>query len=678
MRKNTKMFARVIALALATVMCFTACGGDTEESKTPSSTPSSEQPSSEEPAKMYWEMLDEVSDSSELPTWEGDTLEVNFWAAGGVSAIIGTIYDDNITFSEFERVTGVKFDYQDSYNNNGNTIDVELPKLLASKDFPTIIWGYNIEKHLTDLWENGYLADMTEYLTDGTLDQMTKFVPLEEGATYYWNSVKDEDGKYFALPYFNSNAVPTMYMATGYDPGELWDAESYAKNIQAKDTANNHTDLAIMVNYDVLKELYPDAMSPTEIQEYWVNGGDFTEEQIFDIPLKNRDDFADFLYDIQELIETKGLKDANGKPMEVTHGPHTETDNWWWLATLPGLVDGIHGSADYFVTGNHNAGTEDKVLERAVDNEYYVGFMKWVNKLVQDDIISQDSMLDNAAIFKEKALADRYAVYYGASFIPHYNEKTNYRPVWINYEFEGKYGGFAAQTHTMYYGVFKDALSEEELDQLMHAMNYLNSAVGSRVFWYGAGENSLLAEDENGIPWYSDKEVQGRLLGTGEYEGESDLIQKLGLVSNPKDEKGFFQFPGTAAMQLQSPHSTLVPHMPRRDNLGTAYAKFNPGVLAGKHLMDVADYVTIGCQVYGSLGPKVDGINTFWAARTGFENQVKAVMAAESDADFEKQYKALLTYCDENDLTVETVKEFNDLFVETNREKLVAAGVINK
>ena len=212
----------------------------------------------------------------------------------------------------------------------------------------------------------------------------------------------------------------------------------------------------------------------------------------------------------------------------------------------------------------------------------------------------------------------------------------------------------------------------------MHAINYLNSAIGARVFWYGAGEDSLLATDENGVPWYSDKEVLGRLLNTGEYTEESDLIQKLGIVSTPKDEKGYFRFPGSAAMYLQNPSYTVKPHMARVDNFATAFAKFNPGILPGKNSLDVADYVTVGCQVYGSLGTKVEGLNTFWAARTGFENQLKKVIAAETDAEFEKQYNALLTYTEENGLTDETLKEFNDLFVETNREKLVSAGVLNK
>ena len=45
--------------------------------------------------------------------------------------------------------------------------------------------------------------------------------------------------------------------------------------------------------------------------------------------------------------------------------------------------------------------------------------------------------------------------------------------------------------------------------------------------------------------------------------------------------------------------------------------------------------------------------------------------------DFEKEYANLIAYADEYNLTKETVQEFNDVWVEANREALKAAGIID-
>ena len=61
--------------------------------------------------------------------------------------------------------------------------------------------------------------------------------------------------------------------------------------------------------------------------------------------------------------------------------------------------------------------------------------------------------------------------------------------------------------------------------------------------------------------------------------------------------------------------------------------------------------------------------------RDGFEKQLKKLIVAKPDK-FDEELKNTIQYCEDNSLTEETLKEFNDLFIETNRAELKAAGLV--
>lgn len=146
-----KTFARVLAVLLAMCLFLTACTATTqpEDVKDAPQDNSATVEKTENPEataagqKPYWQMLNEVADSSELPDWDGETLDVTIWVAGGSDAVLGTIPETNVTFKELERVTGIKFNVEESYGNGGEGVDAKLAKIIASKDYPTLVnaWG---------------------------------------------------------------------------------------------------------------------------------------------------------------------------------------------------------------------------------------------------------------------------------------------------------------------------------------------------------------------------------------------------------------------------------------------------------------------------------------------------------------------------------------------------------
>ena len=198
MKKKTIM--KTLAALLVLSMGMTACGNkevseSTQESTKESSSEVSAESSSEvvEEPKEYWEMLGEVSDSSELPNWEGETLEVKLWVAGGADRVLGTIPETNVTFKEMERVTGVKFNIEESYGNGGEGIDGKLPKIIASKDYPTMVYGWGIQGQLRELYDNGYLADLTEYYDNGDLWGVEYWMPREYGEGLKTNNLSNHE-----------------------------------------------------------------------------------------------------------------------------------------------------------------------------------------------------------------------------------------------------------------------------------------------------------------------------------------------------------------------------------------------------------------------------------------------------------------------------------------------------
>lgn len=676
MRK--KQWKQMLALLLAAACLTTAaCGTEGDKGQeAPKGELSKETGEPEggtnEGGANYWELLDQVSDTSELPDWTGDTLEVTVWYAGGTDGILGGISDTNVTFKELERVTGVRFNVDDSFTNGGDNIDAVLPRLIAGKNFPTMIYGWDIPKQFRELYDNGYLADLTKYYENGDLDQMLYWMPLDAFESSVYRNAKTEEGNYYLLP-APSNLVE-FYDSAGYSPQE-YDSQYY--NLYGAiplSPSGIHPIFAVYVRDDILKALYPDALTKADIDDIFMEHGSFTQEQIYDVPLKSQEDFMNMLRDMKELLKSGEFTGLNGREVEVTYGPHTGTDNWNWIYYLPKVAAGFANETDPFVNIDRNAADEDHVLLRSIDMEQYKDWMKSLNTLVNEDVISQNSLVDNAATFDEKYLNGQYAVVYGgngtvASEIGKEEGLWSYRPLWVDVPVDESFGGLAAGAGSESFGIFRDSLSDQQLDQLIHAINYLYSKVGTNNFIWGPETAGLFTENADGSRTYTNKEVEACAV----YGESNNSMMEFGLYSKSVAEQPFTTFPiCSAALKLLSPGYLMAADSERTPE--GAYNFFNPGTLPGKTFNENVVRVATDCHVY-SFGATLESLQQFWGARAGFENQMKKVMAATPE-NFEKEYANLIQYADDNMLTEETVREFNDLFVEENRAQLKEAGIL--
>lgn len=648
-----KTFKKVLATLLAASMCVPGMAFAEEETKN------------------YWEMLDEVSDTSELPDGTGEILEVSVWVAGGTDAIFGGISDTNVTFKELERVTGIRFNIDDSFTNGGDSVDSMLPRVVASKNFPTMIMGYDMDEQFNQLYENGYLKDLTQYYENGDLDQVEYWIPHEYYEKAIYRSAQSEDGNYFLIPYVNY--IQSSYDSVGYAPEE-YDSEYYSRYGADPYSGNGlaYYD-CVLVRDDILKALYPDAASVEELQAIYLENGEFTEEQVFDVPLASEEDFYNFLYDVKELLGTGEFTGLNGKEVEVTYGPNSETDNWSWMNYWPRAIKGFKVNTDYFVTAVRDS-EDGQLLQRSIDTEEFQSWMRSLNTLLNDDVISQNSLVDNATTWNEKLANGQYAVVYGQMTTPAYKIDGSeggwsYRPIWINTPISETFGGFSAIGRGTYYGIFEDSLTEEQTEQLVHAINYLYSKVGTNNFIWGPASAGLFETDEEGNRSYVNEAVADYMMNNT----DNGAGYEYGLRgAKGANENAFDTFPLAPTKRLLEASYLAASEEERKAE--DALKDFNPDVFAGLTPGENQEKVISGCDVYG-LGAEIEGLQEFWNARTGYENQMKKTIAATPDK-FDAELENLIQYAEENGLTAETVTEFNDLFVETNRAWLETAGLI--
>lgn len=676
---KVKKINKLLSVMLAATMCLSAvaCGQEEKQKEsTAESTKPVEESTSEsqmEEPPMYWEMLDEVSDTSELPDWTGDVLEVNVWVAGGSEAIIGEISDTNVTFKELERVTGVRFNPDESFGNNGANIDAMIPRLVAADNFPDIMFTWDSYTQLADLYENGYLVNLTPYYEQGYLDHVLHWTPMDVFGDLVYAPATTEDGECYFIP--NTFNIVNSYDAYGYDIEEYDTQEFTLKATAANLAGGGPLGQCIYVREDILQALYPDSYTRAELEQLYIDNGKFTEEEIFDIPLEDLDDFVGMLYDIQELIAGGEYVGLDGRTMEVTFGPHTEVDNWYWMVYLPSFVAGFGAGSDYFTYVDRTAESESDVMVRSIDSPQYKNWMRTLNQLVNDDVMAQNSLVDNSAAFNEKWLNGHYAVLYGgaqtlAQKIDGTEGGWTYRPVWVKTPIDPAVGGVVTGGNTSDgCAIFKGDLTDEQIEQLVHCVDYLNSEIGINLFNWGPASAGLYEVDAEGRREYVNEEVYACMRNNE----DNGAALKYGLKkSGTKPTFGTY-VTSQLGNQLLAP-SYKYPLQKERTGAG-AWNFYNSGTVPGYTYNENVSVVKYDSQVY-SFGADIEGIKTFWAARSGFEQQMTKTIAAKTE-NFEKEYSKLIEYADEYGFNAEAVQQFNDKYVEANRTELKAAGIID-
>ena len=655
--------ARILALVLALVLCFSACaqqpaaGG--EATQAPTNAPVVNDPTdAPEGPKMYWDMLDEVTDSSELPDWTGKPLEVNLWKAAGSQVAIGTDPNGTDVWEEVARITGVRLNWNETFNNGGNLITSKMPQVIASGDLPSVIVGYNILGEMKELFANGYLYDLSSYYEDGTLKHYQENFGWGDLDAEIWSQVRTEDGAYFGLPSGMAEGFLLQKGLTncGYDP------EKMAKTITSTTTVNSDNSLnQFYIRDDILKAIRPDAKTWKDIMAIWEANGTFTEAEIYDMGFTGMDGFMDFLREVKAVIsDFQGL---DGSTCEVISGPSSDYDNWEWMNYWPHLTDGMT-SSDPFLYAVKDPESPEDIYAYTFEDGYMKDFAAKMNELVREDIISQNSLVDNYQTLQEKQANGHYAVLHSwlqVQTIVDLNaasDEWDYRPIVFNAPFGELSEIYTCPLQTMNVAaIFKDAVPEDQLEQFLRCIDFMSSEVGANLLYFGPQSLGLYEVREDGKRYFTDQYM-------------IDVLQNGGDATKAKEEYGLSFQAGIEMLPTANSGVRYYVNNPvyRRDTTPVVkpeecFTKFTAGYLDKYNIYKGNAISLIRNETLFGGGQAVEGFASFWAQRPAYEAQMKKAIAAASAEAFEAEWDALQQMCVEAGLTPEALVEFNTKIV---------------
>jgi putative aldouronate transport system substrate-binding protein len=662
-----RMWKKVLPVVLVCTflsLSISACTGTrnssqekTAQTQTSGQTQPAEQSGTVGQAQGSLASLDSVDDTSDLPDWAGKQLKLTTWYSHGTSVMKRATSPQDVVTPEIKRVTGVELDKDKSFDNGGQAVDVKMGLLSATNDWPDLAFASssNPDKFYP-LIDQGKLYDLTELLPKYCPDlwekmSIDKLTGVKNNCTYA------KDGKIYFIP---MQLNPMLQ----YDIDPSTDSSKFAF-IAPKQSRLMNT--VVYVRDDILKKLYPNAKSQDEIEKLYLDNGKFTQEEIFDVPVKTQDEFVKFMYDIKALVEKEKITE-NGKPVQVTYA-NTGGDNWFLLNNFLGSFAGIPGNINYFTYYDKTA----KKLEYAWKQDYFKNDMKLFNKLVRDGVMGQDSLLNNDAMFNQLLNGGQYAITYSykpdEAALKKAGKTYRYRRLWLDQTYQDdKF----VSTNTPYMpgyeiAIFKDKVKEEDLPQVLTYLNYMMSDVGEKLTYWGPRSAGLF-EEKDGNRVYKDKELEDCMV----YGKDNDKALQYNLYNLilPSAQTmglgtawpGYPTYMGSAGSKL-SPMYTYD----RIRSAADAENIFNPATLQGLSAQDHTVFLNPGysCDMY-RYPALITEVDRFWKARESFESALKKTMAASSDTQFEQLFKSFLETAEKNGGTDATLEEMNKLFSTGN------------
>jgi hypothetical protein len=225
-----------------------------------------------------------------------------------------------------------------------------------------------------------------------TLDELKRYMPrtaerlADLGVTmeqWYQASVDPSDGKLWAIPSLPSPLLKEEYRNSPYGDSRL-----------------GNGGYGVWIRDDILKKIYPDAMSAAELKALAVaNKGKLKLEQILDIPIHNLDDLYDFLKKIQDLNLTE-----NGHPIIPAHLQYENSRGalYWSLFSATGL----HLSQAYPLIINES---KNMYVDYQLTPEWknYISFM---NKGFNQGLFGQEFYIQKNEQRNAKIINGEYAV----------------------------------------------------------------------------------------------------------------------------------------------------------------------------------------------------------------------------------------------------------------------------
>ena len=588
---------------------------------------------------------DSIIESSTLPTWEGKQLTMVYWNAHGVNTMPDEVSPKDVVEPEIARVTGVTIDAENSFTNGaGMDFGARLPMIAASGDWPHLI--VNCESPVT-LMQGGVLVDLTDYITPEYLPGIFNRAPKDDPLfAFAWRDPNTMlDGRYYAVPQINiqydliRDRVPL-------------EGEDRAKYETAFERPTNFRPAAYVIRDDVSKALFPESKTMDEIEALYMEKGYFDYDDVFDIPIKSPEDFYQMLRDIDAL----GLVENNQKVYATFTGACF--DSYLMGARLANGLFGYGSARDPWTYWDN---VEQKILYSGFQDDQRSLFREF-NKLIREDVVSPESLIEDATMFMEKMNNGMYAFSFAEWAWPN-NEiiearkEYRYRPIFFDIPFDtNRYVPAVGAPHARDGSLmfFKDTVAEEDLPQIMSWIDYHYSMAYQYTSKWGPESAGLFYTKENGKRAFHDQELADAIL----YNTNVALTMEYNL------NNGFFNVNYRVRRLQFGSHiagALSFPYMHYDDiarNPGTARDVFKSGL--------VDDYTPVVSNLawiwnFPNTNEEIDSV--FSKNRKMVEDMMMRSLAATTDEEFEARYDEYISYTKSVGATDETMAAITDYFI---------------
>lgn len=583
------------------------------------------------------------NDSEDIPDWTGEDLGLVKWVqATNPNATVGrseALGNDPIS-KEIKRITGISYDIENSFDNAGSSFDAVIAKLIATDSFPHVAEGL---PDLTSLVKNNYLWDISKYIEKYAPTVYTLFGPNSN--TLYGDQWKRQIKDYGGVFALSVGAVNYGLRDMVAKDGSYDLTDEQLDNLLG---VGNSAYPYFYMRDDILKKLFPQAHTVSELEEIYAKKGEFTKEEILDVPLESPDDFVDMLYKIKGM----GLKDGNAEVHAMF--THAGMDNWPVLCQL-GTMFRYHTSpASSNVNYFSYYDMKEHTIKPTFKQEWFKDILKMHNKFIRDGVASEEALVDTYSIFKEKLNNGRYIIGYGSYFPTkaELNGKYAYRKVYARYKIKMDDYLFNAvdYSNSGRLSFFKKSVSESQLIQIIRMLEFMASNAGQKLHFWGTKSMGLYTQTEDGFLQYVDETIKNQMLNPNAHG--HDQTAKHGLYN---------AWPIRIAVSA-SKYAPLLYYAKEAASWETA---FNAAHIE-RHILTPS----MPPNIYAvSVLEKFPEAQAFWNARKGFEDALLKVFAARSDDEFEMLYKTMVDYAESYGLTNQLYEEFTKYYKEVyNRE----------
>ena len=634
MRKRNVRRAAAVLLSLAVL---TGCASPAE----PERTSGTVQP-------VFYEMYGAANDSSELPDWTGASLNLRTWQSHGTGGNERLVSVNDVVSPEIQRITGVTLDGERSFDNGGQAFNVKLSMIAAANDWPDLVDATDLLP-LKELIAAGKFYDLTDLIPLYCPNIMAKAAfdtNPEIRKTLTSANPEGDDSIYFFPHMFDYEIVFDM-------AADDFNAMQYAAIQPLSPRVNSR----IWVRDDLLKMLYPNTKTQDEIEALYLRQGYFTKEDIFDVPIHTKEDFIDFLYDMQELIRRENITE-NGKLINVTYGL-AGGDNWALMACLLPQISGIPGNVDYYTYYDK----QSLRLEYMFMQDYFKEDLRQLTQLVRDDVLAKETLVMNDHLFNEALHDGEFAVTY-AWILPNENsfaemgKPYRYRELWpdVAYQDDRFVTLSGAPKNVCSVGIFKDSVKEEDLPQILRYLDFFASDIGEKLIYWGP-ETAGLWTEENGERLFTDKELAENMV----YGKDNGKNVEYNLY-NAWVSSAWPTLPQYANASAFHPRYTYT----RTRNLADVSVFFNPGQLRGLSREESTVYAAASANYWNFGGYSAD-MDRFFTCKDVFEKSLTKILTAKDEAQFEMLYAEMLATAVQCGLTPRALDELNDAFMTMNK-----------